>query len=189
EDEPGEESSCARGPGFYCQNQDGGNPNAVDFEMWVTVAAILLEPVDDIGSPEDIRQAVCDTGNQLLRQLTTLALNLAAGKVSMETPLMDEDFANVEEVFLRAIELVNDDNPGGEEVEAVKDVLERINHNENFEADPACSDDGDDGEPAGQQPAGNKITICHKNKKTLSISINAWPAHQAHGDTMGPCGS
>jgi len=39
-------------------------------------------------------------------------------------------------------------------------------------------DDSDDGE---------KITICHKKKKTLSVSINAWPAHQAHGDTKGAC--
>jgi hypothetical protein len=41
-------------------------------------------------------------------------------------------------------------------------------------------------------PSG-KITICHippgnpKNKKTKTIDASAWPAHQAHGDTMGPC--
>ena len=34
---------------------------------------------------------------------------------------------------------------------------------------------------------GQKITICHKKKNTLSISASAWPAHQAHGDTMGAC--
>lgn len=38
-----------------------------------------------------------------------------------------------------------------------------------------------------------KITICHippgnpTQKKTLSISVSAWPAHKAHGDTEGPC--
>ena len=38
-----------------------------------------------------------------------------------------------------------------------------------------------------------KITICHHthSKKhpmvTIRISIRAWPAHQRHGDTMGPC--
>ena len=38
-----------------------------------------------------------------------------------------------------------------------------------------------------------KVTICHippgnpDKKNTLSISISAWPAHQAHGDTQGPC--
>ena len=41
-------------------------------------------------------------------------------------------------------------------------------------------DDGDDSE--------EKITICHKGKNTLSISPSAWPAHQAHGDTLGACG-
>jgi hypothetical protein len=36
-----------------------------------------------------------------------------------------------------------------------------------------------------------KVTICHKagpNKRvTLSVSANAWPAHQRHGDTLGAC--
>ena len=39
-----------------------------------------------------------------------------------------------------------------------------------------------------------KITICHippgnpDNKKTITISLSAWPAHRAHGDTEGACG-
>jgi hypothetical protein len=38
-----------------------------------------------------------------------------------------------------------------------------------------------------------KITICHhthstKNPSvTISVSLNAWPAHKKHGDTMGAC--
>jgi hypothetical protein len=38
-----------------------------------------------------------------------------------------------------------------------------------------------------------KITICHYppgnngNPQTLEIPISAWPAHQAHGDVVGPC--
>jgi outer membrane biosynthesis protein TonB len=36
-------------------------------------------------------------------------------------------------------------------------------------------------------PKDKKITICHKNKNTITISESAWPAHQAHGDYMGPC--
>jgi len=38
-----------------------------------------------------------------------------------------------------------------------------------------------------------KITICHippgkpENKKTISVGSSAWPAHEAHGDTLGPC--
>ncbi len=34
---------------------------------------------------------------------------------------------------------------------------------------------------------GEKVTICHKGKNTLSISVDAWPAHAAHGDTLGAC--
>ncbi len=39
------------------------------------------------------------------------------------------------------------------------------------------------------------ITICHippgnlSNPRTITISINALPAHLAHGDTIGPCGN
>ena len=40
----------------------------------------------------------------------------------------------------------------------------------------------------------NKITICHippgnpANAHSITISANAWPAHQAHGDQLGACG-
>jgi hypothetical protein len=38
-----------------------------------------------------------------------------------------------------------------------------------------------------------KITICHhppgnrENPQTITISASAWPAHEKHGDTLGPC--
>jgi hypothetical protein len=32
-----------------------------------------------------------------------------------------------------------------------------------------------------------KVTICHKNKRTLSVNVVAVPAHLRHGDTLGPC--
>jgi hypothetical protein len=38
-----------------------------------------------------------------------------------------------------------------------------------------------------------KITICHHTHSamhpavTISVSVNAWPAHRRHGDTIGPC--
>ncbi|MGD0712438.1 MAG: T9SS type A sorting domain-containing protein, partial [Bacteroidales bacterium] len=35
---------------------------------------------------------------------------------------------------------------------------------------------------------GKKVTICHKGQ-TITISINALPAHLAHGDCVGPCNS
>jgi hypothetical protein len=48
-------------------------------------------------------------------------------------------------------------------------------------------EDDDDGEDDDAGDGDQKITICHKKKNTITISINAWPAHQAHGDTMGAC--
>ena len=46
--------------------------------------------------------------------------------------------------------------------------------------------DDDDDDKKGKN---TKITICHKGKNTISISENAWKAHEAHGDTMGACSS
>jgi hypothetical protein len=33
---------------------------------------------------------------------------------------------------------------------------------------------------------GGKALICHKGR-TISVSVNAVPAHLRHGDTLGPC--
>lgn len=35
----------------------------------------------------------------------------------------------------------------------------------------------------------DKITICHKDMETITISRNALQAHLDHGDKIGPCGS
>lgn len=38
-----------------------------------------------------------------------------------------------------------------------------------------------------------KVTICHKppgnpaNAHTISVNVHAWPAHKAHGDSLGDC--
>ena len=32
-----------------------------------------------------------------------------------------------------------------------------------------------------------KATICHKQKVTIRVSVNAVPAHVAHGDVAGQC--
>ena len=42
---------------------------------------------------------------------------------------------------------------------------------------------------AVQYQYAQKVTVCHKGKKSISISQNAWPAHQRHGDTTGTCAS
>jgi VCBS repeat-containing protein len=34
---------------------------------------------------------------------------------------------------------------------------------------------------------GKKVNICHKDKKTISVSVNAISAHLKHGDSLGTC--
>jgi|GEM_PF-1278575 len=70
-------------------------------------------------------------------------------------------------------------------------------------AEPGASGDNGGGEQEQYQDGdGNcvdvdgdgKIAICHvppgnpDNAHTIVISVNAWPAHKAHGDECGPCG-
>jgi len=38
-----------------------------------------------------------------------------------------------------------------------------------------------------QYQYGKKVTICHKHKNTITISVRAWPAHKRHGDSEGAC--
>jgi len=40
---------------------------------------------------------------------------------------------------------------------------------------------------ANRGQAQEKVIVCHKDKKTLSIGAPAQPAHLRHGDTVGPC--
>ena len=39
----------------------------------------------------------------------------------------------------------------------------------------------------GQYQNPGKVTVCHKAKVTIRISMRALPAHQAHGDAVGSC--
>ena len=32
-----------------------------------------------------------------------------------------------------------------------------------------------------------KVTLCHKERVTISVGAPAWPAHQRHGDWLGAC--
>lgn len=41
------------------------------------------------------------------------------------------------------------------------------------------------GSVAAKGPA-KKIDVCHKGH-TININLNAWPAHQSHGDLLGDC--
>ena len=48
----------------------------------------------------------------------------------------------------------------------------------------------DAGEAEERELAGNpgKVTLCHKDKVTISVGVPAEPAHLRHGDTLGTCG-
>jgi hypothetical protein len=39
----------------------------------------------------------------------------------------------------------------------------------------------------GQYVNPGKVTVCHKRKVAIRISVRALPAHEAHGDTVGSC--
>jgi hypothetical protein len=41
--------------------------------------------------------------------------------------------------------------------------------------------------PGQYQYSEKKVTVCHKGKVTIRISVNALPAHTRHGDTLGLC--
>lgn len=43
-----------------------------------------------------------------------------------------------------------------------------------------------DSEMMSPRTVSQKVLLCHGNK-TISVATAAWPAHQAHGDVLGPC--
>ncbi|GHG87944.1 hypothetical protein [Comamonas sp. JC664] len=51
----------------------------------------------------------------------------------------------------------------------------------------------DEEAPTFEEAGTGKITLCHyppgnpANAHTLSVGAAAWPAHERHGDTLGPC--
>jgi hypothetical protein len=54
------------------------------------------------------------------------------------------------------------------------------------------SDDNGKGKDNGNKGNGKgngkeKVTICHKGKKTITVAKPALKAHLKHGDTVGPC--
>jgi hypothetical protein len=191
------DEDCPRGAGFWCQNQGGKNPNLSreEFERFAKDAATLLSSVEALDTAEEIAAAVCDTGDQLRRQLATLALNIASGAVSRDDALTGESFSTVGAALDRAIQLAQQGARSAETNE-VKDVLERINEGQSLascDSDDLPSPSPTPSTTPSTPPTSGKITICHvppgnpANKHTLTISVSAWPAHQAHGDTMGAC--
>jgi hypothetical protein len=120
-------------------------------------------------------------------------LNLASGTLTRDTPLAGGADATVGAAFDAAVEAANSGSRGDRE--RIKDVLERINENENTDVCDGQDDDddGDDGDDDGDTPTSGKMRICHippgnpAKRHAITIGASAWPAHRAHGDTIGPC--
>jgi hypothetical protein len=139
---PGPLCIGARTPGFYCQNQDGKNPNttAEEFALLEGEAATLLGGA--LGALT-VGEAVCITGNQapddqLVRHLAALALNLAANLIDETTPVTDGSFANVGEAFAAGVATASNPSATKQERNDVKDVLDAINNNQNTELGENC---------------------------------------------------
>lgn len=119
-----------RTPGFWCQNQDGHpEMSAEEFAANAAEAAALLGAVPALDTAGEIAAAVCDESNQLLRHLAALALNLAADFLGGDTPLVKEDYATVGEVLAEAIAVAT--GQSSTDPEDIKDVLDRINNDQN----------------------------------------------------------
>ena len=41
--------------------------------------------------------------------------------------------------------------------------------------------------PTAEPPGRGKVTLCHKNFRTIGVSVKAQPAQMAHGDRVGRC--
>ena len=144
---PGPECPGALTPGFYCQNQDGNNPNMslAEFEETTAEAATLLQSLD--GLETTIAEMVCIKGNrapedQLLRHLAALALNLAANLIDETSPLTDGSYPTVGDALAAANQVASDPSATREDRNAIKDVLDDINNNVNVLLGQECVDDG-----------------------------------------------
>jgi len=145
---PGPECPGARTPGFYCQNQDGSNPNMTlaEFEEIAAEAATILQSLTALASTT-IAEMVCFKGNslpedQLLRHLAALALNLAANLIDETTPLTDGSFPTVGDALAAAILVANDPSATKDARNAIKVVLDDINNNVNTLLGEECIDEG-----------------------------------------------
>jgi hypothetical protein len=93
----------------------------------------------------DIARAVCNNRDQLLRHLATLALNLEANLISLDTPLLGEvGVMTVGEAFNVAAMVAGNRFATRQDRNAIKDVLDRINNNENTVLGNECVVSGEE---------------------------------------------
>jgi hypothetical protein len=141
---PGPACTGGRSPGFYCRIRDREHPQVDpgEFETLADEAAITLGSVDAFNEIT-IAEAVCIRGNrlpddQLIRQLATLAMNLAANLISLDTQLTDPTYSTVGDALAQAILVANDPTADRQARNEIKDVLDDINNNVNTVLDDEC---------------------------------------------------
>ena len=153
---PGPLCTGARTPGFYCQNQDGDNPNLTmkEFEELEAEASSILSSLDVLAETT-VGEGVCSTGNklpvdELVRHLAALSLNLAANLIDESTPLTGGSFPTVGDALIEAITVANDPAASKDDRNRIKDVLDDINNNVNTVLSEDCVGD-DDGGGGGEE--------------------------------------
>jgi hypothetical protein len=193
---------------------------ATELDQIATAAAGLLAGVPGLGSAAEVKAAVCTSArgrNQqqanLLRQLATLGLNLAANDLGLVDPPgsgLDEGgglgvdylgttLASIGDALATAKTVAANPLATEDEREALKDILDQINSNEagacgsgGGEGDPEAVGDDDAVADGGGVSTTAEIVVCHippGNRNAahfITILEDAWPAHERHGDVKAP---
>ena len=114
---------------------------------------------------------------------TSNSANVTISVIEVEEPndsLFEQIFEQIQLIFDK-VTVLEDEVTQLKEENAL--LEERISALEAFHRDVTVS-------PSSKTDVhGNheKVTICHKDKNTLTVSVNALPAHLNHGDTKGKC--
>jgi hypothetical protein len=107
-----------------------------------------------------------------LARMQVLPLRLLERAITVHTPLTPDEIAANTRVF----------------VKEERGQHQQHEESEDEDIDEAGGEDDDGAQPPAEETAPpEKVVICHMGKETISISPSAWPAHDAHGDTIGPC--
>ncbi len=174
-EEGSEDDACARSPGFYCQNQNGKNPNmsAEQFQWFATQAASLLATVEELSKPEKIADSVCDPSDQLFRHLSTLALNLSSMRINATDPHGNPNYATVGDAFAYGVAVADGSiEVTREQRKEAKRLIEQIT------ARNQCAEDEyeDPGEDPGEGPSeGNNAGPNEGNYEGPNEGNNAGP--------------
>lgn len=70
------------------------------------------------------------------------------------------------------------------------ELQEHLDHGDTqgaCDGNPQSSDDSQEPSEENEKGKQEKVTICHKGKRTLSVAQAAVQAHLDHGDTIGAC--